>query len=128
MRESSCLELKESFSKTFLKTVSAFANYGTGDILFGVNDEGVPVGVSNSEDVHLAIENAINDALDPRPNYFLEDEEKEGKHLVKLTVYEGEDKPYLCSGKAYQRFDTFNGSCRQKRTSQAFNRRIGQAV
>ncbi len=106
MRESSCLEFKESFSKTFLKTVSAFANYGTGDILFGVNDEGVPVGISNSEDVRLAIENAINDALDPRPNYFIADEVKEGKRLVKLTVYEGEDKPYLCSGKAYQRFDT----------------------
>lgn len=106
MKEFSRLEFKKSLSKTFLKTVSAFANYGTGIILFGVDDEGVPVGVADPTEVRLTIENAINDALDPRPNYYIEEETKEGKHLVKLTVYEGEDKPYLCSGKAYQRFDT----------------------
>ena len=31
MRESRRLEFKEQFSNTFLKTVSAYANYGTGE-------------------------------------------------------------------------------------------------
>lgn len=47
MRESSSLEFKRELSRTFLKTVSAFANYGTGEILFGVDDNGTPVGVDD---------------------------------------------------------------------------------
>ena len=34
MRENRQLELKERVTNTFLKTVSAYANYGTGEILF----------------------------------------------------------------------------------------------
>lgn len=45
MKESSQLEFKESVSNTFLKTVSAFANYGGGTILFGVDDSGHSVGI-----------------------------------------------------------------------------------
>lgn len=42
VRESPTVEYKESVTPTFLKTVSAYANYGTGKIEFGVNDEGMP--------------------------------------------------------------------------------------
>lgn len=39
MRENSQLEFKENIlSKTYLKTVSAFANFSGGTILFGVRD------------------------------------------------------------------------------------------
>lgn len=106
MHESTSMEFKQSFTKSFLKTVSAYANYGTGEVLFGVNDEGEVVGLENPKEVRLSIENAINDALDPCPNYFLETKEEEGKAIVALTVYEGLEKPYLCSGKAYRRSDT----------------------
>ncbi|MDQ2087355.1 ATP-binding protein [Herbivorax sp. ANBcel31] len=34
------LEFKEVVSKTFLKTVSAYANYSDGKIIFGVDDHG----------------------------------------------------------------------------------------
>lgn len=40
MRESRKLEIKRSISTTYLKTVSAFANYGTGEIKFGIDDHG----------------------------------------------------------------------------------------
>ena len=71
MRESSRLEFKEAYSKTFLKTVSAFANYGTGSILFGVSDEGEAVGLDDSETVRLNIENALNDALESKTRLLL---------------------------------------------------------
>lgn len=106
MKESATLELKTSPTKTFLKTVSAFANFGTGRILFGVDDKGNAVGVADEAATRLAIENAINDALDPRPTYYLEPKQLDGATVVELTVYEGPDKPYLCSGKAYRRTDT----------------------
>lgn len=40
MQEGSTAEFKESFTKVFLKTVSAYANYGTGTIYFGIDDTG----------------------------------------------------------------------------------------
>ena len=40
-KENKHLELKENIdSNTFLKTISAFANYGDGKIIFGVADDG----------------------------------------------------------------------------------------
>ena len=38
MKESNVLEYKEKITNTFLKTVSAFANFGTGEIKFGITD------------------------------------------------------------------------------------------
>ena len=41
MGENKRLEYKETInSNTFLKTVSAYANYGGGKILFGISDDG----------------------------------------------------------------------------------------
>ena len=46
MKESRNLEFKEMIqSNTFLKTVSAFANYGTGRIVFGIDDDGLVKGI-----------------------------------------------------------------------------------
>ena len=104
MRESSTLEFKREPSKTFLKTVSAFANYGTGKIVFGADDDGKPIGLDDPKATCLNIENAINDALSPVPRYTL-DIDDDAK-TVTLTVYEGKSKPYLASGKAYRRTDT----------------------
>ena len=100
VRESPTVEYKESVTPTFLKTVSAYANYGTGKIEFGVDDEGVAVGLADPVAECLRIENMINDSLDPAPRYTLESDEKHG--TVILTVYEGQDKPYRSKGKAYR--------------------------
>ena len=104
MRESKNLEFKESVTNTFLKTVSAFANYGTGKILFGVIDNGVVKGIENPEKVCLDIENRINDSLDPVPEYILEINERTS--VITLTVSEGLHKPYLYKAKAYRRNDS----------------------
>lgn len=40
MRETRYLVFKQEITNSFLKTVSAYANYGTGTILFGVLDNG----------------------------------------------------------------------------------------
>lgn len=42
MRETTTLEFKQQLSKSYLKTVSAYANYGTGKIIFGIADDGTP--------------------------------------------------------------------------------------
>lgn len=104
MRETNDLEFKESITKTFLKTVSAFANYGTGRIVFGVDDSGATIGLSNPTADALRIENMINDSLDPVPHFSLDIDEND--RTVLLTVAEGKSKPYLYSKKAYRRADS----------------------
>lgn len=106
MEETKALELKREPSRSFLKTVSAFANYGTGEILFGVEDDGSVVGVGDAAQTRLAIENAINDGVSPAPRFSIERREMSGLPVVALTVFEGKDKPYLYRGKAYRRSDT----------------------
>lgn len=104
MRETRILEFKESVTKTFLKTVSAFANYGTGRILFGVDDSGITVGLADPSADALRIENMINDSLDPVPRHTLNIDE--ANKTVCLTVNEGRSKPYYCNRRAYRRADS----------------------
>ena len=104
MRETATLEFKQQLSKSYLKTVSAYANYGTGKIIFGIADDGTPVGLADPQDTCLHIEHAINDSIDPVPRFELSIEGD--TRTVTLTVHEGPDKPYLSSGRAYRRTDT----------------------
>ena len=59
MRENQKLEFKSDITNTFLKTVSAFANYGGGKILFGVADDGEIKGIADIKQVCLNIENTV---------------------------------------------------------------------
>ena len=104
MRETATLEFKQQLSKSYLKTVSAYANYGTWKIIFGIADDGTPVGLADPQDTCLRIEHAINDSIDPVPRFELSIEGD--TRTVTLTVHEGPDKPYLSSGRAYRRTDT----------------------
>ena len=103
-REGRDLEYKESLSNSFLKTVSAFANYGTGRIIFGVADDGRVVGLPDAKAACLNIENSINDAIEPRPEYSISLNDADA--TVTLTVFAGQDTPYLYRGKAYRRADS----------------------
>ena len=64
MRETRILEFKETITNTFLKTVSAFANYNGGTILFGVDDNGNVKGVPDVKLACLSIENKINEGME----------------------------------------------------------------
>lgn len=104
MKESRELELKVTITNTFLKTVSAFSNYNTGKIIFGVDDSGKIIGLENIEELCLDLENKINDNISPKPDFkFIKDNKK---NIITLIVKEGMNKPYLYRGKAYKRNDT----------------------
>lgn len=101
------LEYKEKVSKTFLKTISAYANYNDGRIVFGVDDNGNVVGLKeNPKEEALRIENMINDSLTPVPYFEIKVKEIEGKEIIVLEVKKGKDTPYYYQGKAYKRADT----------------------
>ncbi|QYR58476.1 ATP-binding protein [Fusobacterium polymorphum] len=104
MKESKELELKSTITNTFLKTVSAFSNYNSGKIIFGIDDNGKIIGLENIEKLCLDLENKINDNISPKPDFrFIKDTKK---NIITLIVEEGLNKPYLYKGKAYKRNDT----------------------
>lgn len=91
-------------TNTFLKTVSAFANYDGGEIIFGVDDNGEVTGIQDPEQACLTIENKINDCIHPQPDYRISINRRQG--TVTLKISEGLNKPYTYKAKAYRRNDT----------------------
>ena len=104
MRETKQLEFKEKITNTFLKTVSAYANYSGGSIIFGVDDVGNIKGLDDLEETRLSIENKINDSIFPQPDYMISLNEFD--KTITLNVSGGKNKPYLYKSKAYKRNDT----------------------
>ena len=102
-KENKCLEFKRERTKTYLKTVSAFANYFDGEIRFGVDDDGAIVPISDQIAFSLDIETQINDSIKPRPNYSIV---TNNNGTVSLFVKKGLDTPYFYNNRAYTRKDT----------------------
>lgn len=103
MKEGKTLEFKAKISNTFLKTVSAFSNFGDGTILFGVDDEGNVVGIEDIKKACLDIKNQINDNIRPKPDFAINIVKG---NVIELKVFEGKSKPYFYRAKAYRRSDT----------------------
>lgn len=104
--ESKLIEYKRDYSKTILKTVSAFANYHDGKIIIGIDDQSSIIGIENADEVRLNIENSINDNLEPKPFYEFETKKYDGKYIVIITVYKGDHTPYTVNQKAYKRSES----------------------
>lgn len=104
MKESRALEYKSEITNTFLKTVSAYANFGSGEIKFGITDDGAICGINDPDKDSLDIENKINDNIKPKPDFTLSVNKK--TRVITLTVMEGHFKPYLYKNKAFRRSDT----------------------
>lgn len=100
LKESKNLEYKEKISKSYLKTVSAFANYNDGKIIFGITDDYKIVGVINPHVECKNLENQINDSIKPRPDYTLKINED---NTITLSIKKGFNTPYRYNGKAYKR-------------------------
>jgi ATP-dependent DNA helicase RecG len=106
-RERYNLEFKEEITTKFLKTVSAFANYNDGEIIFGIENKGKVMGINGDlEKVILKIEHMINDSIKPVPYFEINLKEIDNKKIIIVEVKKGKDTPYYCKGKAYKRSDT----------------------
>lgn len=90
------LEIKRP--KSWLKSVSAFANGEGGTLVFGINDDNQVVGLSNAEGDAEKISEEIKTKLDPVPVVNLEYKEIDGKRLILLHVYSGQETPYYYIG------------------------------
>lgn len=84
--------------KSWLKSVSAFANGDGGYLIFGIADDGTVVGLLDAEKDAEAISERIKARMDPIPEFFLSFEEEEDKTLIILKISKGEETPYYYSG------------------------------
>ena len=93
------LALEEKKPKSWCKSVSAFANTFGGALIFGITNEGMVVGLENPEGDAEKISETIKTRLDPLPEFKLRFHKTEdGKVLVILDVYKGDETPYYYSG------------------------------
>jgi ATP-dependent DNA helicase RecG len=104
--EKKTVEYKQEYSRTILKTVSAYANFHDGYVILGIKNDGIIVGIDKIDELKLNIENAINDSILPRPYYEFEIVTVEKKKLLVVKVYKGDHTPYTYQNKAYMRRDT----------------------
>mgnify|MGYP004458679351 CR=1 FL=1 len=84
--------------KSWLKSVSAFANGEGGTLIFGISDDDKIVGLADAEGDAEIISEEIKSKLDPVPAVNLEPKELDGKNLVLLHVYPGQETPYYYIG------------------------------
>ena len=89
MKENRHLEFKEQITDSFLKTVSAFANYEGGEIVFGINDQGKIVLLQDLETNALTIEHKINDTIEPQVDFQLVLDRTQ--NIIRLIINRGDE-------------------------------------
>ena len=86
------LEVKKP--KSWLKSVSAFANGIGGTLFFGIDDNRNVIGLTDAQADAEAISRLIKERITPFPNFILTPERESGKDLLVLTVFSGRTTPY----------------------------------
>lgn len=90
------LEVKKP--KSWLKSVSAFANGVGGVLIFGITDDDSVVGIDDVKKAMEVISEQIKVKMDPTPEVLLKAHLVDGKEIVTLEVYRGEETPYYYVG------------------------------
>ena len=96
--ESTNIDYKEKLEterpKSWLKTVSAFANTKGGILLYGVDDERNPVGLDDIKNTSSKISDLINSKITPVPRYELNPFQEDGKDFLEVNIGDGPATPY----------------------------------
>ena len=93
------LALEEKKPKSWCKSVSAFANTFGGALIYGISNDGQVVGLNDPEGDAEKISEMIKSRLTPIPEFKLRfHKTDDGKILVILEVYKGDETPYYYSG------------------------------
>lgn len=117
--------------KSWLKSVSAFANGSGGEIIFGIREDNEIVGIEDYQKDSENISEIIKTKMDSVPEFDMIIKEIEGKVILILSVYQGKHTPYFVidsgSRTAYKRvgnqsvpatrIDLFNMSLKGQRVT-----------
>ena len=92
------LMLEEKKPKSWLKSVSAFANGLGGSLFFGIDNDGIVKGLEDVQHVCEAISSKIRDYMDPLPEVEMIPHDVDGLHILQLKVNAGHYTPYYYVG------------------------------
>jgi predicted HTH transcriptional regulator len=93
-------QLEEKDPRSWLKSVSAFANGIGGMLIFGIEDKtDKAVGLADAEGDSEKISRFLRDRMDPIPQFTLKFKSVGGKRLILLDVKPGLEPPYFYVGK-----------------------------
>ncbi len=90
-------ELEERKPRSWLKSVSAFANGVGGSLFFGIKDENVVVGIQKPKDVITKITDLIKTRIEPNPIFRLIPHGIENCIVIELQIARGQFTPYYYS-------------------------------
>jgi len=80
--------------KSWMKSVSAFANGLGGVLFFGVADDDTIIGLSDIQHTSEAISELIKVKMDPIPEVIMKIHDIDGKKILSLEVLAGDETPY----------------------------------
>lgn len=92
------LMLEEKKPKSWLKSISAFANGLGGSLFFGIDNDGIVKGLDDVQYVCEAISSKIRDYMDPLPEMEVILHDIDGSHILQLKVIAGHYTPYYYVG------------------------------
>lgn len=91
--------VEASKPRSWLKTVSAFANGVGGSIYFGVSDDGVAIGLNNAQKAAEQVSELIKARIEPAiKNIVLEPLNADGKDILRVQISGGANTPYYYTG------------------------------
>ena len=92
------LMLEEKKPKSWLKSISAFANGRGGSLFFGIDDDGVVRGLDDVQHVCETISSKIRDYMDPLPDVEMVPQRIGDLDILQLKVNAGSYTPYYYVG------------------------------
>ena len=90
--------LEERKPKSWLKSVSAFANGLGGSLFFGIDNDGIVKGLDDVQHVCETISSRIRDYMDPLPEVEMIPHDMDGLRILQLKVNAGHYTPYYYVG------------------------------
>ena len=126
--ESEIVELKAEIVGDICKEVIAFANTKGGTLYIGVSNDGSVVGVKNTDQVILQLNNMIRDSIKPDVTMFVHYETQRitDKDIIVVTIQKGTDRPYYLGSKGLKPSGVYvrNGTSSDPATDTAIRKMI----
>lgn len=88
-------KLEVNKPKSWLKSVSAFANGKGGKLIFGVKEDNTILGLDNFQDTSENISEIIKTKMDPNPEFDMEIKEIDKRVILILSIFAGKNTPYF---------------------------------
>lgn len=92
------LKLEEKKPKSWLKSISAFANGSGGSLFFGIANDGVVRGLADVQEVCEIVSSKIRDYMDPMPDVDMIPQIIDGYEVLQIKVSSGNYTPYYYVG------------------------------